>query len=102
MGRTLNKLTALQVSKASAEGLYLDGGGLYLRISATGSKKWIFRYKRHDMGLGGYPAVMLAGARQKATEARELLARGRRSHPGPQGCGSCERATDAHDLRHGG
>jgi Arm DNA-binding domain len=45
-------------------------------VTATGSKKWIFRYKRRDMGLGGYSAVSLADARQKAMEARETLARG--------------------------
>jgi integrase len=76
MGRTIHKLTALQVAKATAPGLHLDGGGLYLSISATGSKKWVFRFKRRDMGLGGYPAVSLADARQKAAEAREMLARG--------------------------
>jgi integrase len=76
MGRAIHKLTALQVAKIAAAGFHLDGGGLYLSVSATGSKKWVFRYKRRDMGLGGYPAVSLADARQKAMEARETLARG--------------------------
>lgn len=76
MGRAIHKLTALQVAKTTAPGLHLDGGGLYLSIAATGSKKWVFRFKRRDMGLGGYPAVSLADARQKAAEAREMLARG--------------------------
>lgn len=76
MGRAIHKLTALQVAKITAPGLHLDGGGLYLAVAGTGSRKWVFRYKRRDMGLGGYPAVSLAEARQKAAEAREVLARG--------------------------
>ena len=76
MGRAIHKLTALQVAKMVAPGLHIDGGGLYLAIAATGSKKWVFRFKRRDMGLGGYPAASLADARQKAAEAREMLARG--------------------------
>jgi Arm DNA-binding domain len=44
-------------------------------VSATGSKSWVFRFKRdgkaHDMGLGSFPSVSLAEARQKATEARQ-------------------------------
>jgi integrase len=76
MGRAIHKLTALQVAKITAPGLHLDGGGLYLAVAPSGSKKWVFRYKRRDMGLGGYPAVSLAEARQKAAEAREVLARG--------------------------
>jgi hypothetical protein len=36
----------------------------------------VLRFKRRDMGLGGYPAASLADARQKAAEAREMLARG--------------------------
>jgi integrase len=76
MGRAIHKLTALQVAKLTAPGLHLDGGGLYLAVSPTGSKKWVFRFKRRDMGLGGYPVVSLADARQKAIEAREILAQG--------------------------
>jgi integrase len=44
------------------------------------SKSWLLRYalagKRRDMGLGPYPAVSLAEARQKAQDARKLLAEG--------------------------
>jgi hypothetical protein len=47
----------------------------YLQVSATGSKSWVFRFKRdgkaHDMGLGSFPSVSLAEARQKAKEARQ-------------------------------
>ncbi|QXN67986.1 integrase [Microcystis phage Mwe-Yong1] len=66
---------------------YPDGGGLYLRVSENGNRKWELRYKspltgkRVDMGLGnarkgtaGY--VTLAGAREAAERARALVAKG--------------------------
>jgi integrase len=76
MGRQLHRLTALGVQRITAPGLHNDGGNLLMRVTATGSKSWIFRYNRRDMGLGGYPAVSLASARQQAADAREMLARG--------------------------
>jgi hypothetical protein len=76
MARALNKLSTLGVANAKKPGLHSDGGGLYLSISRSGSKSWIFRYRRRDIGLGSYPAISLSAARLAATEARELLARG--------------------------
>jgi hypothetical protein len=71
MGK-LNKLTALQVTKAKP-GMHADGGGLYLRVGASGAdgaKSWIFRYsidsKEHYLGLGSADAVKLAQAREHA------------------------------------
>ena len=53
-----------------------DGRGLYLKVGASGSKSWVFRYvgdgRQHDMGLGPYPDVTLAMAREKALEQRRL------------------------------
>ena len=44
------------------------------------NKSWAFRYERHDkqtwMGLGPYPDVSLAEARELATEARKQLLKG--------------------------
>lgn len=60
-----------------------DGGGLYIVIKPSGSKNWIFRYsclvvkkKRRKIGLGGYPSVSLAKAREAAKVQRELVAQG--------------------------
>jgi hypothetical protein len=57
-----------------------DGNGLYLRITPSGTKGWMFRFKRlsksRDMGLGVYPAVGLATARDLAEAARALLRQG--------------------------
>jgi len=75
MGRGF-KLTQLQVDKLKAEGVHNDGAGLSLKVTKYGSKSWVFRYmlagKAHWMGLGSYPDVSLAEAREKAAELRKL------------------------------
>ena len=80
MARAIGRLTALAVTRAKAQGMYADGGGLYLLVSSTGAKSWIFRYmkdkKRRDMGLGPLHAMPLADARQKAADCRKQLADG--------------------------
>ncbi|SDH04477.1 Phage integrase, N-terminal SAM-like domain [Vibrio xiamenensis] len=59
-----------------------DGGNLYLYIRQSGAKAWEFRYVRVStgkptfMGIGSYPDVSIADARQKATEFRKLVADG--------------------------
>jgi integrase len=61
-------------------GRHSDGDGLYLVVSETGRKKWVLRYQvarvRKDKGLGAYPSVGLKDARERASEARKLVARG--------------------------
>jgi integrase len=73
MGQT-NKLSATEVRNAKGPVILHDGGGLYLRVAETGAKAWVFRYqidgKRRDMGLGPYPDVSLADARDKASTCR--------------------------------
>ena len=82
MGKhTLHRLTAREVAGAKDRGHYPDGGGLYLRVGAAGTKSWVFRYTRHgrtrDMGLGAVRDVTLSKARHLAAEAREMLRGGR-------------------------
>jgi hypothetical protein len=80
MARSLSRLNALLVSRASTNGLYADGGGLYLQVGAGGAKSWIFRYKFRgrvrDMGLGPFRVVTLAEARKRAGELRLLRSQG--------------------------
>lgn len=63
-------------------GLHPVGGvaGLLMQVTPTGAKSWIYRTtvggKRRNIGLGGFPDVTLAGAREKAREYRELIERG--------------------------
>jgi integrase len=74
MARAIDRLSAKAVSSTTTPGLYLDGGGLYLRVGPTGSKSWIFRYrhdgKSTDMGLGPVRTVSLAEARRRAQRCR--------------------------------
>ena len=77
-------LTALQVKSAKPQSKTLrfrDGRGLYLVVRPSGSKAWIQRIvidgRRTDIGLGGYPDVSLARAREKSQEIRVAVADGR-------------------------
>lgn len=76
------KLTAKQVERTKTPGLINDGGGLYMKVTGDGgrAKSWIFRFKlsgkSRDMGLGSFPEISLAEAREKAADARKLTARG--------------------------
>jgi integrase len=57
-----------------------DQGGLYLHVSATGSKSWRYDYrlhgKRETLTIGRYPDVSLAEAREIHAEARRQVAKG--------------------------
>ncbi len=75
----MGKLTAIGI-KALKPGVHGDGGGLYLSIKGPAARSWLFRFKVSGksrwQGLGSYPAVSLAGAREAAAEARKTLAQG--------------------------
>lgn len=75
----MGKLTDLKVKNAKP-GIHGDGGGLYLRVKESGAKSWVLRVqylgKREDIGLGGYPIVPLAKARDKALELRRAAKEG--------------------------
>ena len=68
------------VRAVSGPGMYGDGGTLYLRVAPGGSRSWIQRLtiagRRHDIGLGGFPLVTLAEAREAAFENRRAARRG--------------------------
>lgn len=72
----MSRLSALLVGRAKNPGMYADGGGLYLQVSRSGTKSWIFRYSLHgrerEMGLGPVHTITLAEARNLALEARKL------------------------------
>src|SRR5215210_5389323 len=73
-------LTAVAVARATKPGRYGDGHGLWLQVSRTGTKSWLFRYQRHgqarQMGLGPVHTITLAEAREKARECRRRLLEG--------------------------
>ena len=80
MVRLSGRLSSLKVTHARAPGMLADGDGLYLQVTRSSARSWIFRYwrngKSHEMGLGSLKAVGLAAARLKAAECRGLLAEG--------------------------
>jgi integrase len=80
MARTVHKLTAREVVNARKPGKLGDGGGLALQVAKGGSKSWLFRFmaegREREMGLGPYPAVTLAQAREKAAACRAQRADG--------------------------
>ncbi len=78
-------LTDIQVKKLpSRDKRYevLDGNGLFVRVTHTGHKSWIFRYRFGDaqkprrMTLGNYPSMTLARAREKHAQAMQELEKG--------------------------
>jgi integrase len=76
-------LSQLAISKAKPKDkpyLLADGGGLHLRIDASGSKLWRFRYrfggKANMMSLGPFPVVSLKEAREKRDQMKKQIAAG--------------------------
>lgn len=76
MPKQAAELGPLAVSRLTEPGLHFVGGvpGLALQVAPTGARTWVLRMmvagRRRDMGLGGFPAVTLAQARDAAREAR--------------------------------
>ena len=74
-------LSATRAKALKDPGRYSDGGGLHLYISKAGRKSWVQRItidgRRRDIGLGGFPSVSLAHAREKAADNRAAIAEGR-------------------------
>ncbi len=77
---TRKHLSAKKVEEQKRAGYFGDGQGLYLQVTATRSKSWIFRFmlngRSREMGLGSASLVSLKEARGKAHAARKLLADG--------------------------
>lgn len=80
----MNKLTKIECDRQKVPGLYSDGKGLYLQVRPGKEgirKSWVFRYtlpgkSPRTMGLGSFPDIGLADAREKALACRKLLADG--------------------------
>jgi integrase len=73
--------TAARKAKATGKSYKLfDGHGLYLLVSATGSKGWRFKYryggKEKLISLGPYPEISLLRARELCLEKRRQKVEG--------------------------
>lgn len=85
MARTTRPLTNTEVSRAKATDKDLtlhDGDGLFLMVKTSGKKLWRFRYQKPStkqrtmIGLGAFPSLSLAEARNMRAQYLSLLARG--------------------------
>lgn len=82
MPKKANELSALDIKRKRKPGRYAVGvvAGLLLVIKDTGAKSWILRVmvgnKRRNIGLGGYPEITLAKAREKARDTKEHIEKG--------------------------
>lgn len=87
MPRVTKELGALEVKRLEHPGrgrnvTFAVGGvaGLLLQITPNGGRTWVLRAlvgeKRREIGLGGYPDVTLAQARDRGREARDQIRRG--------------------------
>lgn len=82
MPKVAKELSATEVRRIDRPGLHAVGGvpGLLLQVQPSGSKSWTLRAtvgkKRRDIGLGAFPGVTLAKARERAREARDLIWQG--------------------------
>ena len=82
MPKVAKELGPLDVKRISGVGTHAVGGvpGLMLQVGPTGTKSWLLRTrvgdKRREIGLGPFPAVGLALAREKAQATREDIGRG--------------------------
>jgi hypothetical protein len=72
----------LEVRRFSRVGRWSVGGvdGLALQVSEAGSRSWVLRLtvggKQREMGLGSFPTVPLAEARELARKQRALVKEG--------------------------
>ena len=87
----IHRLNSRKIT-TTGPGKYEDGGGLRLVVAGSGAKKWVLRFtidgKRREMGLGSFPDVGLAEARDQAAAYRKQAKAGvdpieaRRTAPG--------------------
>lgn len=87
MPKVAKELSALDVKRlqhpgTGANATFAVGGvsGLLLQITPNGGRTWLLRVsvggKRREIGLGGFPDVTLAQARERAREAKDKIRRG--------------------------
>ena len=77
--RRAKRLSAAYV-KSAPPGKHYDEHGLFLLVKPSGAKHWLQRIqyngKRRELGLGSWPWVTLAEAREQAFENKRMVKRG--------------------------
>lgn len=82
MPRKARELSPLEVRRLARPGRWSVGGvdGLALQVTPSGARSWVLRItvagKQREMGLGSFPTVTLAEARDKARGHRDQVDHG--------------------------
>jgi len=82
MPRKAKELSPLEIRRLVQPGRWSVGGvdGLALQVTETGARSWVLRLavagKQREMGLGSFPTVPLAEAREKARSHRAKVEEG--------------------------
>jgi integrase len=82
MPRKARELSSLEVRRLDQPGRWSVGGvdGLALQVTRSGARSWVLRLavsgQQREMGLGSFPSVTLAEARDKARRHRAQVAEG--------------------------
>lgn len=82
MPRKAREQSALEVRRLKSPGRWAVGGvdGLALQITEAGARSWVLRIivagKRREIGLGSFPSVALADARDRARVLRAQVVAG--------------------------
>lgn len=82
MPRKARELSPLEVRRLTNSGRWSVGGvdGLALQVTEAGARSWILRLRvagsQREMGLGSFPTITLADAREKARVHRTKIAAG--------------------------
>ena len=76
-GKVKGGLTAAFVAKSMTPGKYYDSHGLFIQIFPSSAKCWqqrlTIRGRRRTLGLGGFPVVSLAMAREAALDNKRIV-----------------------------
>lgn len=79
MGHPRNRFTDRAIRNLPP-GMHADGQGLYVVVDESGARRWILRTmvqgRRPEIGLGGFPTVGLAQAREDAHRYRSIAKKG--------------------------
>jgi integrase len=82
MPKKVKEMSAIEVKRLTKPGRHAVGGipGLLLVVKDSGATSWILRVtagnRRRNIGLGGYPEVSLAAAREKARAIKKKVEQG--------------------------
>ncbi len=82
MARIAKELKPIEVNRLAKAGHHAVGGvaGLYLYVLDSGARSWVLRTmvggKRRHMGLGAFPEVGLALAKERALRAKQTVEQG--------------------------